>query len=112
MSLKDNIKAKRQEQKMTLEELANKIGTTRQTIQKYESGVISNIPLDKIEKLAEALDCSPAYLMGWEETSKTPKLDEYRGKNKILFSKYEKLKDEDKAIIEQMIERFERETQD
>ena len=67
MGLKENIKSKRLELNMTLEELANKVGISRQTIQRYESGVISNIPSDKIEKLAEALECSPAFLMGWDQ---------------------------------------------
>lgn len=63
--LKENIKQKRLENKMTLEELANKVGVSRQTIQRYESGIISNIPSDKIESMAKALDTTPAYLMGW-----------------------------------------------
>ncbi len=66
MGLKENIKNKRTEHKMTLEELAQKVGVSRQTIQRYESGVISNIPSDKIELIAKALDTTPAYLMGWE----------------------------------------------
>lgn len=51
---------------MTLEELAEKVGTSKQTIQRYESGKISNIPSDKIELLAKYLDTTPAKLMGWE----------------------------------------------
>lgn len=70
MGLKENIKNKRTEHKMTLEELAQKVGVSRQTIQRYESGVISNIPSDKIELIAKALDTTPAYLMGWESTVK------------------------------------------
>lgn len=69
MALKDNIKKKRQENNMTLEEVALKVGVTRQTIQKYESGVVSNIPSDKIELLAKALDTTPAYLMGWSKNN-------------------------------------------
>lgn len=67
MALKDNIKKKRQENNMTLEEVALKVGVTRQTIQKYESGVVSNIPSNKIELLAKALNTTPAYLMGWSK---------------------------------------------
>lgn len=66
MDLKDRIKNKRQQLKMTLDDVAKIVGTSRQTIQKYESGIISNIPSDKIEKLAIALKTTPAYLMGWE----------------------------------------------
>lgn len=53
---------------MTLEEVAQFVGVTRATIQKYENGIISNIPSDKIEALAKALKTSPAYIMGWEDT--------------------------------------------
>lgn len=83
MALKDNIKIKRLEKDMTLEELANKVGTTRQTIQKYESGVIANIPSDKIEKMAEALEVSPAYLMGWEENKTTANVEAAEKKKQI-----------------------------
>lgn len=67
MGLRENIRNKRKASGMTLEDLAKQVGTSRQTIQRYESGVISNIPSDKIEKMANAFGCSPADLMGWEE---------------------------------------------
>lgn len=59
MALKDNIKRKRLENDLTLEEVAKAIGTTRQTVQKYESGLISNIPSDKIEKMAVVFKTTP-----------------------------------------------------
>mgnify|MGYP000413532084 FL=1 len=65
MALKDNIKKRREEIGITLEEVAKTVGVTRQTIQKYESGIIANIPSDKIELLAIALKTSPSFLMGW-----------------------------------------------
>jgi transcriptional regulator with XRE-family HTH domain len=49
-----------------LEEVAKYVGVARPTILKYETGVISNIPSDKIERLSEILGVTPAYLMGWE----------------------------------------------
>ena len=51
---------------MTQEELGTICGTTKQSIFKYETGVVTNIPLDRLEKIAEALDISPAFLMGWD----------------------------------------------
>lgn len=51
---------------MTLEELAETVGTSRQTIHRYENGIITNIPPEKVVSLAKALDTTPAYLMGWE----------------------------------------------
>lgn len=52
---------------LTLDELALQIGTSKQTIHRYENGVISNIPPKKIESLAVALGTTPSELMGWEE---------------------------------------------
>ena len=50
---------------MTLEELAAAIGTSKQTIHRYENGIIANIPQAKVEELATALGTTPAALMGW-----------------------------------------------
>ena len=52
MSIGENIKTKRLLKGYTLEELAKKVGTSKQTIQRYESGIISNIPSDKIEMIS------------------------------------------------------------
>ena len=48
MGLKENIKSKRIERKMTLEDLAKSVGVILQTIHRYESGLICNIHYDKI----------------------------------------------------------------
>lgn len=67
MAIKERIRMQRILMNMTLEEVAERVGVTRATIQKYESGAISNIPQEKIEMLAKALGTTPGYLMGWEE---------------------------------------------
>lgn len=67
MNIGERIKLKRLNRNQTLEDLGKAAGVSRATIQRYESGVITNIPSDKIEAIAKALRCSPAYLMGWEE---------------------------------------------
>lgn len=66
MTIGKRIKKLREENKLTQEDVAKKIGVAIQTIFKYENEIVTNIPLDKIEKLAEALHTTPAYLMGWE----------------------------------------------
>ena len=66
--LSNKLKSLRRERKMTLDDLAKKLGTSRQTIHRYENGTISNIPPEKVELLAEALNTTPQYLMGWENT--------------------------------------------
>lgn len=56
---------------MTLEELGKKVGVSKSTVRKWEQGIIANMKRDKIAKLALALGCSPAYLMGWDEDAIT-----------------------------------------
>lgn len=69
MDIGQRIKAVRESKRMTQEELGVACGTTKQTIFKYETGIVTNIPLDRLEQIASALSVSPAYLMGWEDTS-------------------------------------------
>ena len=63
--LSNKLKALRKEKKLTLEELAELVGTSKQTIHRYETGKISNIPPEKVEALASALGTTPPVLMGW-----------------------------------------------
>lgn len=55
---------------LTLEELGNMVGVGKSTVRKWENGMIANMKRDKILKVSEALDTTPAYLMGWEEEEK------------------------------------------
>lgn len=68
MSIGSRIKAARESKRMTQEELGAACGTTKQTIFKYETGLITNIPLDRLEKIADVLDIPPASLMGWDDS--------------------------------------------
>lgn len=72
MEFKDLIRKRRNELGLTMEELGKRIGVSKATIQRYESGEIKNVRRDKITKLAEALEVTPAYLMGWKEQNDVP----------------------------------------
>lgn len=88
MGLKENIKMKRTEIGLTLEDVAKYIGVTRQTVQKYESGIVTNIPSDKIEKMAILFQTSPGVLMGWEDgPSKFEILERFPERLKALRKK-------------------------
>lgn len=49
---------------LTLEEVGNAVGVSKSTVKKWESGYISNMRKDKIEKLAKVLEISPVRLLG------------------------------------------------
>ena len=69
MTLGQKLKSKREELGLTQGYIAKKVGVATQTIFKYENEIVTNIPLDRLELLADALNVTPAYLMGWEETT-------------------------------------------
>lgn len=79
MNIGSRIKKKRLEKNVTLEELGKKADVNKATIQRYESGKITNIPSDRIERISEALNVSPAYLMGWEDENSDPILENIPG---------------------------------
>ena len=72
----------RSDKNITLEELAKLIGTTKQTIYKYENGIITNIPYEKVYALAKALNTTPDYLIGF--TSSNDKSISYNKETGIL----------------------------
>ena len=61
------LKELRKQAGLTLDELAERVGTSKQTIHRYENGIITNVPPKKIESLASALGTTPQELMGWED---------------------------------------------
>ncbi|MFD1204005.1 helix-turn-helix domain-containing protein [Sporosarcina contaminans] len=67
MNFGERLKQIRIRRGMTLLEVAEKLGKTEATIQRYESGNIKNPKSDTIQELAEVYNVNPAYLMGWEE---------------------------------------------
>ncbi len=63
MSLGKNIRMRRIAYGYTVEELASRIGVSRQTVFRYENGQIATIPHEKLEALSEALGTTPVALM-------------------------------------------------
>lgn len=53
------IKRKRKEKGMTQQELGKKLGVSKATVQKYESGEIINLKSDTLKKLYEILNIDP-----------------------------------------------------
>lgn len=74
MTTGDRIKARREELGLSVEDIATRLGKHRATIYRYESNDIENFPADVLVPLAQVLETSPAYLMGWEDSGSTSPL--------------------------------------
>lgn len=64
----DRIRACRIKNHLTQEEVARHLGIGKQAVYKYESGAVTNIPLENIQALAALFSVTPAYLAGWDES--------------------------------------------
>lgn len=66
MTIGERIKKLREENNMTQEQLAHRLGyKTKSSVAHIENG--RDIPRSMVVKLADILGTTPAYLMGWED---------------------------------------------
>ena len=94
MNTGDRIKEQRVQKGYTQEELANLLGLQKSAIAKYENGRVRNIKRSTIDKMSKIFDCSPSYLMGWEDEEETPSYSvSLDPKCQELLNNYNKLND-------------------
>ena len=75
MTIYDRIRILRENRGMSQIDLAKKAGySSRQMISRIESGIV-DLPLSKVELIADALNVSPVYLAGYSEEQEM--LDSY-----------------------------------
>lgn len=67
MTVGERLKRRRKELGMSAEAVAEKLGCSPSTVYRYENGEINKMGIDKLKPIAEAINTSPAYLMGWED---------------------------------------------
>lgn len=61
------FKEKRLALGLSFQNLADKTGMSKATLQRYESGDMKNLPVGKIKILADVLQTTPHYLLGWPD---------------------------------------------
>lgn len=106
MNVGQKLRFLREENNMTLEEVSKKLGIAKQTLYKYETGIITNIPLLKIEELAQIYNVTPSYITGWEDS---PELDD----DIVVLARGAKtLTKEQKQLIRNMIDEFNKNNED
>ena len=62
----ERIKELRKRLSLSAEKLASMINVSPATIYRWEKGHIEKVPATMLEPLADALQTTPEYLMGWE----------------------------------------------
>lgn len=67
--LDNRLKELRKERLMSLNSIAKLVGVSESTVSRYENNRVDRLNLDLIEKIADALDTSSAYLLGMTDDS-------------------------------------------
>ena len=65
MTIGKQIRKRRKELKMSVDELAQRIGKDRSTVYRYENGDIGNMPLELVSPMVEALKMTPQELLSF-----------------------------------------------
>lgn len=77
-NLSNVLKRRRKELGLTLLQVAEAMGVSEATVQRWESGSIKSVRYDKIDKLAKVLKVEPAEIMGWDTPKqKSDKLEKF-----------------------------------
>ena len=92
------IKTRREELQLSFQQLSDSTGISKSTLQRYETGGIKNIPLDKLEVLANGLKTTPEWILGWDRPIQEMDrfvIDQYPGHvpSKIYINEVEPVSD-------------------
>lgn len=71
MTVGERIRQRRKELNLSVEEVAKRLNKNRATVYRYESDDIENLPITIIKPLADVLETTPSYLMGWANNSES-----------------------------------------
>ena len=104
MTIGQRIKDRRERLGLGQTELADRVGISKQTLYKYENGIITNIPSDKIEAISRVLNSSPGYLMGWSDNidyvvmaEDTPTSGNLTPNEQIIIERYRSIPEDKKS---------------
>lgn len=64
MEIRDILKSRRLQLGLTLSDVAEKVGVSKATVSRWESGNIANMKRNRIVALANVLEISPSVIMG------------------------------------------------
>lgn len=80
---KYDIKTRREELNVTLQDIADVVKVGKSTVRKWETGDIENMKRDKIMLLAKALKITPSEFMGWTNSEESSIVSKHTENNAV-----------------------------
>lgn len=104
MTIGSRIKQRREELDLSQEELAKRLGyKSRSSINKIELG-FQNLTQSKIKAIADALDTTPSYIMGWDDDEAVPTPENLTSEESALLAEFRSLSDEKQSLLLKLLE--------
>lgn len=103
MNVGDRIKYYRELRKMTQPELGARAGVGFSAVSKYERSSVTNIPIERLQKIADALDVTTGILLGIEADLIDPRVTDTQ---KEIESYLPTLTERQQDLILQLIKEF------
>ena len=105
MTVAARVKARRESLGLSQGELAKRLGlNSRSSISRIENNG-DDITLRDVGRLAKALECSPLYLMGWDEEENKPIYKKITNDDDIN-TLYDRLDAKQKKLVQDIIKGF------
>ena len=112
MKTQKRIKKMLNDQKKSVEDLAEAINKDKSTVYRYLNGAITSMPVTIVQPIADYLQTTPAYIMGWTDDANNydllysrlgkiipddflPNLDEHERKKHFVIHQFNLLPTED-----------------
>jgi hypothetical protein len=89
LTIGERIKALRQEQNYSVDEMAKRAGISRATYYRYESADAENLPIKTIKVIAKALNTTPEYILGLTDDKRTKEWSMIESYNENLKLRHE-----------------------
>ena len=104
------LKEAREKQGLSLQQVSDKLkkystSVSAATLQRYESGEISRIPIKRITALSKIYNTTPEYLLGFKDKDSSISRDNLT-KHNIAFFKDKDISDEDKKKMIDLMQEF------
>lgn len=102
----EKIKARRESMEISYQKLSDLTGLSKSTLQRYETGGIKNIPIEKLRLITDALKISLPELINSENVIEDKEKVKTAARNEKMIRKFDKLSESKKKIVEDLINSY------
>lgn len=98
------IKKVRKEKHISAETIAERLNVAPASVYRWENGSINKVPTGRLVQIAEVLNVTPSYLLGWDhEKQSLPQSADLDDDDALLTYQGNPISKEDREIIKRLL---------